>query len=141
MMQSRNDDDVSYFDPWDLSNYTLTDENGKKYRQVGNTREYAPERLLSSLSPAVKSPVIVVDDVLQKKKNTTRYCPIRQNNPNLLACDMCVMCKDGDCVLKPREQREDATDGLKCPYRSMMQCVKENCAAYNGVCGMAQRYI
>lgn len=120
------------------------DEHGKKYRQNGMIREYAPTVMIDGVevyqdeleefhrrNAEVRKAQIAQANMEAQQKATGKTCPLNQFASFPAQCKKdCALYRPTGCAMKHTQATQD-TQGRPCPY--MRKCTKE-CALYDQGC-------
>lgn len=123
--------------------YNEVDEYGKRYRIIGNIKEYEPEITLSCGSVPASQVKKTVDNMSKMKppaieKVETKSCPFKHSNMRINCITDCVLYINGKCTLSKLGDKDKTVDttNKKCPF-SGRSC-RSDCFLNNGGCVLAK---
>ena len=119
-----------------------TDSNGKRYRMVGNYKEYEMEIngmpqsifLASQKAQKERDKARYAQEQIKAAERAAqrRYCPYRDGMYTDCIRENCALFADG-CTLARLTPSMD-TVGLQCPFSRYRQKCRKDCAMYRGGC-------
>lgn len=106
-----------------MNDYPLYDKVREKwYRQIGDMKEYEPDRLFTAKSS---------NDLKEPDEKSVRRCPFSKGTA--LCKQSCALWEQDHCRLSRQNQRD--TVGMICPFNQAHRCRSE-CMLYNNGCSL-----